>query len=95
MQTDWGGEYEKLNSFFQKVGITHHVSCPHAHQQNGSAERKHRHIVEVGLALLANASMHLKFWDEAFLTATFLINIIPSKVLDFESPTECLLQCHT
>jgi hypothetical protein len=29
--------------------------------------------------------------DEAFLTATFLINIIPSKVLDFESPTERLL----
>ena len=73
MQTDWGGEYEKLNSFFQKVGIVHHVSCPHAHQQNGSAERKHRHIVEVGLALLANASMPLKFWDEAFLTATYLI----------------------
>ncbi|WVZ72601.1 hypothetical protein U9M48_021034 [Paspalum notatum var. saurae] len=49
MQTDWGGEYEKLISFFQKVGIAHRVSCPHAHQQNGSAERKHRHIVEVGL----------------------------------------------
>jgi hypothetical protein len=91
MQNDWGGQYEKLNGFFQKVGITQHVSCPHAHQQNGSAERKHRHIVEVGLALLANASMPLKFWDEAFLTATFLINIIPSKVLDFESPTERLL----
>ena len=44
-QSDWGGEYEKLNSFFQKLGISHHVSCPHAHQQNGSAERKHRHIV--------------------------------------------------
>jgi histone deacetylase 1/2 len=39
MQTDWGGEYEKLHSFFQKVGINHHISCPHAHQQNGSAER--------------------------------------------------------
>jgi histone deacetylase 1/2 len=61
MQTDWGGEYEKLNGFFQRVGIVHHVSCPHAHQQNGSTERKHRHIVEVGLALLANASMPLKF----------------------------------
>jgi hypothetical protein len=46
--------------FFQKVGITHHASCPHARQQNGSAERKHRHIVEVGLALLANASMPLR-----------------------------------
>jgi hypothetical protein len=91
MQTDWGGEYEKLNSFFQKVGITHHVSCPHAHQQNGSAERKYRHIVKVGLALLANASMSLKFWDEAFLTATFLINLLPSKVINHDTPIERLL----
>jgi histone deacetylase 1/2 len=91
MQTDWGGEYEKLHGLFQKVGITHHVSCPHAHQQNGFAERKHRHIVEVGLALLANASMPLKFWDEAFLTATFLINLLPSKVINFDTPTERLL----
>lgn len=55
IQTDWGGEYEKLHSFFTKIGISHHVSCPYAHQQNGSAEHKHRHIVEVGLALLAHA----------------------------------------
>jgi hypothetical protein len=52
VQTDWVGEYEKLNPFFRSVGITHHVSCPHAHQQNGSVEHKHRHIVEVGLSLL-------------------------------------------
>lgn len=86
MQTDWGGEYEKLHSFCTKVGISHHVSCPHTHQQNGSAERKHRHIVEVGLSLLAQASMPLKFWDEAFLTATFLINRTPSKVISHETP---------
>jgi histone deacetylase 1/2 len=91
VQSDWGGEYEKLNSFFKQIGIEHHVSCPHAHQQNGSAERKHRHIVEVGLALLANASMPLKFWDEAFLTATYLINMLPSKVINHETPIERLL----
>ena len=38
IQTDWGGEYQKLHNFFHKVGITHRVSCPHTHQQNGSAE---------------------------------------------------------
>jgi histone deacetylase 1/2 len=92
MQTDWGGEYEKLSPFFQKLGITHHVSCPHAHQQNGSVERKHRHIVEVGLALLAHASMPLKFWDEAFLTATYLINIMPSKVINNATPVELLFE---
>ena len=32
MQTDWGGEYEKLHSFFPQVSIMHLVSCPHAHQ---------------------------------------------------------------
>jgi len=92
MQTDWGGEYEKLNSFFQQIGIAHRVSYPHAHQQNGVAERKHRHIVEVGLALLANASMPLKFWDQAFLTATYLINILPSKVINYHTPVELLLK---
>jgi histone deacetylase 1/2 len=90
MQTDWGGEYQRLHSFFEQIGITHHVSCPHAHQQNGSAERKHRHIVEVGLALLAHASMPLKFWDEAFLAATYLINRTPSKVLNYVTPLERL-----
>jgi histone deacetylase 1/2 len=90
MQTDWRGEYQRLNSFFQKVGISHHVSCPHAHQQNGSAERKHRHIVEVGLSLLAYASMPLKFWDETFLTAVYLINRLPSRVIESQTPMERL-----
>jgi hypothetical protein len=91
MQTDWEGEYQKLNSFFQCIGISHHVSFPHAHQQNGSAERKHHHIVEVGLSLLAQASMPLKFWDEAFMTATYLINRLPSRVIDNQTPLERLL----
>jgi histone deacetylase 1/2 len=91
MQIDWGGEYQKLNSFVQRVGISHHVSCPHAHQQNSSAECKHRHIVEAGLSLLAQASMPLKFWDEAFVTATYLINRLPTKVLGGKTPFECLL----
>ena len=89
-QTDCGGEYQKLNSFVQCFGISHHVSCPYAHQQNGSAECKHRHIVEVGLSLLTHASMPLKFWDEAFITATNLINRHPSKVINKETPLERL-----
>jgi histone deacetylase 1/2 len=77
-----------LHSFFKRVGIAHQVSYPHAHQQNGSAERKHRHIVEMALTLLAYASMPLKFWDEAVSTAVYLINRLPSKVLADESPFE-------
>ena len=42
-----------LNSLLQTHGIAHHEACPHAHQKNGSVEHKHRHVVVVGLALLA------------------------------------------
>jgi hypothetical protein len=90
MQIDCGGEYEKLNSFFTKVGITHHVSYPHAHQLNGAAKCKHRHIIKVGLSLLAQAQMPLKFWDEVFLADTFLINRTPSKVISYSTPIERL-----
>jgi hypothetical protein len=88
VKTNWGGKYQKLNTFFQQVGISHHIFYPYAHQQNGSTEWKHHHIVEVGLSLLSHASMSLKYWDEAFLTATYLINRLPTKTLKFSSPLE-------
>jgi hypothetical protein len=49
--------------------------------------------VKVGLSLLANASMLLKFWDEAFITATYLINHTPNKVIDHLTPIAKLLPC--
>ena len=61
VQSDWGGEYRSLNKFFQTCGITHHVSCPHTPQQNGIVERKHRHLVETGLALLNHAHIPLQY----------------------------------
>jgi hypothetical protein len=93
VQFNWGGEYQKLHhQFFLKLGIAHRVSCPHTHQQNGSTERKHRHIVGTGLALLAHASVPLKFWDEAFTIATYLINRLPTRVIDNMCPLECLFK---
>lgn len=48
--------------------------------------RKHRHIVETGLTLLAQTKMPLKFWDHAFLTATYLINRLASPTSNNQSP---------
>jgi len=81
-QTDGGGEFCPLTEFLNTLGITHRLTCPHTHHQNGSVERKHRHIVETGLTLLANAKLPLCYWDHAFLTATYLVNRLPSSTLD-------------
>jgi len=51
---------------------------------------KHRHIVELGLTLLHQASLPLHFWDYAFTTAVYLINRLPTVSLQFVVPFSVL-----
>ena len=54
------------------------------------AERKHRHIVETGLAMLHKTKLHLSYWSYTFNTAVYLLNRIPSSALNFVSPLQKL-----
>lgn len=90
-QSDGGTEYKPLKDYFSKRGIIHRITCPYTSKQNGLVERKHRHVLEIGLTLLANAKMPLKFWPESFSTAVYLINRLPTKVLKGNNPHEKLL----
>jgi histone deacetylase 1/2 len=92
VQTDWGGEYRKLSTFFQTIGIHHRLICPHTHEQNGTVERHHRHIVETGLTLLGQCKAPFRFWNYAFDTSVYLINRMPTLVLVNQSPFDCLFQ---
>jgi hypothetical protein len=93
IQFDWGGEYCPVNQLLQQISILHCISCPHTHQQNGAIKRKHRHIVETGLALLSHAHLPLTFWDDAFTTACYLINRMPTTILKNQSPFKALFKC--
>ncbi|KAL5563628.1 hypothetical protein UlMin_033375 [Ulmus minor] len=88
VQSDMGGEYRKFSEFVKQNGVTFRHPCPHTLAQNGRAERKHRHITETGLTLLAQACMPTRFWWEAFQTSTFLINRLPTPVLKDLTPLE-------
>jgi hypothetical protein len=87
-QSDNGGEYSSIlfKQFLAQHGILHRLTCPHTSQQNDIDERKHRHVMEMGLTLLAQSGLSTKYWVDAFLTAIFLINRLPSLVLQHESP---------
>ncbi|KAH9744437.1 retrovirus-related pol polyprotein from transposon RE2 [Citrus sinensis] len=86
VQTDWGGEFKSFSSLLTASGIHFRHPCPHIHHQNGKIERKHRHIVDIGLTLLAQSNLPLTFWWNAFHTAVFLINRLPTPVLNNVSP---------
>ena len=70
-QSDGGGEFSSIffQQHLQQSGIIKQTSCPYTPQQNGVAERKHRHIMETALTMLFESSLPLKYWVEAILTA--------------------------
>ena len=83
IQSDNGGEFLAFKPYLETHGILHQFSCPHTPQQNGRAERKIRHLVETGLALMAQSFLPSKYWTYAFQTAVYLINLLPAKLLHF------------
>lgn len=93
-KSDGGSEYTKraFQNILLKNGISFRSSCSNHPEQNGLAERKHRHIVEIGLTLLAHAGMALSYWGDAIATAVYLINRLPTRVLNFQISYEKLFQ---
>ncbi|RVW29177.1 Retrovirus-related Pol polyprotein from transposon TNT 1-94 [Vitis vinifera] len=61
-------------------------SCAHTSQQNGVAERKNRHLVEIARTLLLHSNVPFRFWEDAVLTACYLINRMPSSILHDQIP---------
>ena len=88
LRSDSGGEYmsNAFQSFLQNEGILSQRSCPSTPQQNGVAERKNRHLLDVVRTLLLESSVPLRFWCEALSTAVHLINQSPSPTLYNVSP---------
>ncbi|KAD4385583.1 hypothetical protein E3N88_25752 [Mikania micrantha] len=92
IRCDNGGEFTSndMVDFYNERGILLENTCPHTPQQNGVVERKHRHLLEVPRSLRFEANLPKRFWGECILTATYIINRLPSKVIDDKTPFELL-----
>ena len=49
-----------------------------------------RHILEVTRALIITCNVPKFYWGDVILTATYLINRMPNKVISFETPLKML-----
>ena len=77
--------------FLQSKGIISQRSCPSTPQQNGVAERKNHHLLDVVRTLLLESSVPPRFWCESLSTAVHLINRLPSPTKNHVSPFSKLL----
>lgn len=80
VRTDNGTEYvnAELTAFFKSKGVETQTTMPYTPEQNGTAERLNRTLVNKVLPMLYAADLPTEAWAEAFVTANYLRNIAPA-----------------
>ena len=84
-----GGEYlsGEFKFYLTQEGIVSQLSAPRTPQQNGVVERRNRTLLNMVRSMLSYSSLPISFWGYALETATYLLNLIPSKLVS-KIPTE-------
>ena len=92
LRSDNGTEYTEgqFQQYLFDHGIIHQTSCVDTPAQNGVAERKNRHLLEVARSLMFARHVPAQYWSDAILTAAYLINRMPTRILDFRTPIDVL-----
>ena len=81
----------EFTSILHQFGTIPHSSCAGTSQQNGKAEHKLCHILDVVRATTIAAFTRSQFWGEAALTYVYTINRCPSPIVQNQTPYDLLL----
>ena len=81
LRTDRGCEYlsDMFTGYCEEKGIIRHLKVPYTLQQNGVAEHRNRTLLDMVKSMMAQANLPISFGRDALLTATYILNCVPSK----------------
>lgn len=90
MRSDNGTEFvnETIKGFFKKKGIKHELTIPYTPEQNGTAERMNRTLLEMTRTILIDSKLPKNFWAEAMATAVYIRNRCGARKLNGKTPEE-------
>eukprot|EP00833_Pecoramyces_ruminatium_P014704 jgi/Orpsp1_1/1188736/evm.model.d7180000066868.1 len=84
--------YQIIFKIFCKInGIIHLLSTPYTPQQNGRIEKLNGVLINSATAMLEDAKLSKKFWQDAVSTASYLYNITPHKPINNKIPYKTML----
>jgi transposase InsO family protein len=71
----------EFTEYLKEHGIQRKYSCSYSPHENGVAERKNRHNVEITCAMLNEKNLPNYFWVEAVTTIVYIMNRTPTIVV--------------
>lgn len=71
-------------------GIVNESTCLNASQQNRTVKRKNKYLLKVGRSLLFARNVPKLHWGDVVLIASYLINRMPTQVLENKNSLETL-----
>jgi hypothetical protein len=77
VRCDNAPEFKALGSRYRALGLQFEFITPYFHQQVGISERLNRSLGEAARALLQDAGLPQKFWEDAIATACYIRNRAP------------------
>jgi IS30 family transposase len=88
IQCDNGHEFDNSSTriFLLSHGTQLWMSCPYTSSQNGKAERIIYSVNNVIRTLLIQASLPGRYWTEGLHTATYLLNCLPTTMIQAACP---------
>ena len=79
-----GGEFtsNEFKELCKESGVKRELSTPYNLQQNGTAERNNRTIMEAARAMLHDQDIPMHIWEKAARTMVYVQNCTPHRVLE-------------
>jgi len=90
LRTGRGGEFtsNSFNEFCSEYGIKRQLTATYTLRQNGVSERKNRTLMNMVRSMLACRKVPKKFWHEAVVWATYVLNRSPTLSVKDVTPEE-------
>jgi hypothetical protein len=92
IRSDRGGEFlpNKFRTWLTELGILHQLSCAYTPEQNGLAENTNRILADRTRAILFEADLPTRYWEDAMQYVCFLKNRSPTARVKNKTPYEAL-----
>ncbi|GJT20307.1 retrotransposon protein, putative, ty1-copia subclass [Tanacetum coccineum] len=84
IRSDRGGEYisQEFKDYLKANGIVQQLTPPYTPQHNGVSERRNRTLLDMVRSMMNLTTLPLSFWDYALMSATRILNMVPTKKVD-------------